>query len=109
MRSFSSARQVTMSVAPFIVDAGGQAISTLAGVAAAPPGQDPRVWLRELLHRQPALLPLETWGAAFAPLVSVGCGINTGCGELDNLYFSPHGRITLVMIDAPPLARLNRP
>lgn len=98
-----------MSTVPFLVDAGGFLVQPLTSVEAAPAGKDSRAWLRELLHRQPSLLPIEELRTAFAPLVSLGCGIDTGSGELDNLFVSPLGRITLVMIDAPRRDGWNRP
>ncbi len=90
-----------MSDAPLLLDLRASSLRELTPVAPTAPDQDARIWLRELLHQHPALLPVEQFGGVFAPLVPVACGFDTGCGVLDNLYVSPHGRLTVVMVDAP--------
>jgi hypothetical protein len=49
-------------------------------------------YLQESLHVAPELLPVGEIDPAFAPLVSLGREID----DIDNLFISPNGRITLV-------------
>ena len=89
-----------MNAAPLLLDLRVSSIRELTPVGPPAPDRDARVWLRELLHQHPALLPVEQFGGAFAPLVPVACGFDTGCGVLDNLFVSPHGRLVVVMVDS---------
>ena len=49
-------------------------------------------WLQQLLHKHPDILPLESFGEAFTPAISVGREIL----NIDNLFVSPSGLITIV-------------
>lgn len=49
-------------------------------------------YLQENLHKSPGILPIEELDGSFAPLVSLGREIT----NIDNLFISPTGNITLV-------------
>ena len=49
-------------------------------------------WLQQALHETPDILPVDELDSSFSPLVSVGREIL----NIDNLYISPAGRITIV-------------
>ncbi len=49
-------------------------------------------WLQQLLHKHPDILPLDQFGKAFTPAISVGREI----ANIDNLFVSPSGLITIV-------------
>jgi hypothetical protein len=53
---------------------------------------DKEAWLQEALNGCPEILPVAELDASFAPLVSLGREIL----NIDNLFVSPSGRITLV-------------
>jgi len=49
-------------------------------------------WLQQLLHKHPDILPLDSFGEAFTPAISVGREI----AFIDNLFVSTSGLITIV-------------
>ncbi len=49
-------------------------------------------YLQRALDRMPGILPVEEIDSSFAPIVSLGREVD----NIDNLYISPEGRITLV-------------
>lgn len=49
-------------------------------------------FLQTALHRTPQILPVDEFDAAFGPLVSLGREID----NIDNLFISPTGRLTIV-------------
>ena len=53
-------------------------------------------WLQELIRSNPQLLPVMEIEPAFTPLVPIGREVPTGVGNIDNLYLSPHGYLTIV-------------
>ncbi len=48
--------------------------------------------LKGLLHKSPEILPVSEFDPSFAPLVSLGTEIR----NIDNLFVSPNGKITIV-------------
>ncbi|MBM3237056.1 hypothetical protein FJZ31_12260 [Candidatus Poribacteria bacterium] len=53
-------------------------------------------WLQELIHANPAILPVDEIEPIFAPLISIGREVPTDVGLIDNLYLSPQGYLTIV-------------
>lgn len=53
-------------------------------------------WLQELLFNNPGVLPVEEIEPAFIPLHPVCIELPTKAGNLDNLYVSENGGLTLV-------------
>jgi len=53
-------------------------------------------WLQGLIESNPELLPIAEIEPVFAPLISIGCEVETGVGVIDNLFLSPHGYLTIV-------------
>lgn len=49
-------------------------------------------FLQNALHQAPELLPVEQFDPSFGPLISLGREIE----NIDNLFISPHGRLTIV-------------
>lgn len=49
-------------------------------------------WLQELLYKHPSILPTEQIGEVFSPLISIGREI----ANIDNLFISPSGLVTIV-------------
>ncbi len=49
-------------------------------------------WLQRLIHSHPGILPVESIDERYAPAVSIGREI----ANIDNLFVSPRGEITLV-------------
>lgn len=52
--------------------------------------------LRDLLAREPSLLPIDEFEAAFAPLIFLGKEVRCEAGFMDLLFVSPDGYITIV-------------
>lgn len=53
-------------------------------------------WLQKLLHSYPGVLPVDEIGPGWGPLVSIGREIQTNAGNIDNLFISPSGELTIV-------------
>ena len=53
-------------------------------------------WIQQLIHDQPALLPVDEIDGSFAPLIPIGREVTTGVGSIDNLFISPDGQLTIV-------------
>lgn len=53
-------------------------------------------WLQELIRKYPDMLPVSDIEPDFAPLVSVGREVGTASGQIDNLFLSPQGYLTIV-------------
>ena len=49
-------------------------------------------WLQELLYKHPSILPVDEIDEAFSPPISIGREI----ANIDNLFVSPHGLLTVV-------------
>ncbi|MCK4999373.1 MAG: hypothetical protein KAS23_07555 [Anaerohalosphaera sp.] len=49
-------------------------------------------WLQQLLHKHTDILPLDDFGEGFTPAISIGREI----ANIDNLFVSPSGLITIV-------------
>jgi len=56
----------------------------------------PEEWMQRLLHEHPEVLPVQEIEAGFAPLIPVGREIGAAAGNIDNLFVSPEGYLTLV-------------
>lgn len=52
--------------------------------------------LQKLLDKHPDLVPVNEFGSAWGPLVSLGREIQVSAGSIDNLFVSPTGELTLV-------------
>lgn len=53
-------------------------------------------WLQNLIHKNPALLPIDEIDAGFSPLIAIGREIATPAGYIDNLFISPEGYLTII-------------
>jgi hypothetical protein len=53
-------------------------------------------WLQKLIYENPYILPVEYFDGMYSPLIPLGREIQTISGNIDNLYISPWGQITLV-------------
>ena len=53
-------------------------------------------WIQNLIHNNPAILPVEELEPAFFPLYPVCRELKTPAGYLDNLFVSENGSLTLV-------------
>ncbi|MFC2000694.1 hypothetical protein ACFLXE_08100, partial [Chloroflexota bacterium] len=53
-------------------------------------------WLQELIRENPEILPVNEIEPAFSPLVSIGKEVGTHVGDIDNLFLSPQGYLTIV-------------
>lgn len=60
--------------------------------------QFPEKELQALLAREPSLLPVDEFEAAFAPLVLIGREVRCESGFMDLLFCSPDGYLTLVEV-----------
>jgi hypothetical protein len=49
-------------------------------------------WLQQLLYQHPSILPVEALDESYYPLISIGREI----AQIDNLFISPNGSLTLV-------------
>ena len=58
----------------------------------------PEADLQTLLAREPSLLPVDEFEAAFAPLVLLGQEVRCDSGFMDLLFCSPGGYLTLVEV-----------
>jgi hypothetical protein len=53
-------------------------------------------WLQNLIHKNPALLPIDEIDSGFSPLIAIGREIATPAGYIDNLFISPEGYLTII-------------
>lgn len=53
-------------------------------------------WIQQLIHKQPYILPIDEIESNFAPLIPIGREITTPVGNIDNLFISPDGYLTIV-------------
>lgn len=53
-------------------------------------------WLQNLMHENPAILPVNDFDPGFGPLIPIGREIGTDVGPIDNLFVSPTGLLTIV-------------
>ncbi|MBK8194076.1 MAG: hypothetical protein IPK76_13010 [Lewinellaceae bacterium] len=52
--------------------------------------------MQNLLYNHPTILPVQEIEPGFAPLISIGREISTAVGNMDNLFISPEGYLTIV-------------
>lgn len=54
-------------------------------------------WLQQLIYQHPELLPAGEFDESFQPLIPLGREIRANrAGNIDNLYISPKGKLTIV-------------
>ncbi len=53
-------------------------------------------WIQELIHSNPDILPISEIETGFAPAISIGKEVSTIVGNIDNLFISPDGYLTIV-------------
>lgn len=53
-------------------------------------------WIQELIHSNPDILPISEIETGFAPVISIGKEVSTIVGNIDNLFISPDGYLTIV-------------
>lgn len=53
-------------------------------------------WLQKLIQDNPEVLPVNEIEPAFSPLVSIGKETGNNAGDIDNLFLSPQGYLTIV-------------
>lgn len=53
-------------------------------------------WLQRIIESNPEVLPVTEIEPVFAPLIPIGCEVETAVGVIDNLFLSPHGYLTIV-------------
>lgn len=53
-------------------------------------------WIQQLIHKQPNILPVDEIETNFSPLIPIGREVATNCGNIDNLFISPDGYLTII-------------
>ena len=53
-------------------------------------------WLRDLIQREPRLIPIADIDSSFGPLIPVCTELRVGSGFIDNVFIDRDGRLTLV-------------
>jgi hypothetical protein len=53
-------------------------------------------WIQQLIHNQPHILPVDEIEGNFAPLIPIGREISTPAGNIDGLFISTEGYLTIV-------------
>jgi hypothetical protein len=53
-------------------------------------------WIQRVIHDNPELLPVEEIEGNFSPLIPIGREVSTKVGNIDNLFISPDGHLTIV-------------
>jgi len=85
-----------MRGAPTILTSSTDAGQVLERVEARAKDEKTEEWLQNLIFRHPEMLPVREFDESFAPLIPVGREVTTNSGDIDNLYVSPVGRLTIV-------------
>lgn len=53
-------------------------------------------WLQEVIHDNPNILPIDEIDISFSPLISLGKEVSIKSGNIDNVFISPEGYITII-------------
>lgn len=53
-------------------------------------------WLQKLIHDNPNVLPVNEIETGFTPLIPIGREVATIVGNIDNLFISPEGYLTII-------------
>jgi hypothetical protein len=53
-------------------------------------------WLQKLIHHNPNVLPVNEIETGFTPLIPIGKEVSTVAGNIDNLFISPEGYLTII-------------
>lgn len=53
-------------------------------------------WIQKLIHDNPNILPVNEIETGFSPLIPIGREVSTNAGNIDNLFISPEGYVTIV-------------
>ncbi len=81
-----------MNTCPIQLDSPNDKGRTLVRVDAHPDAHRTASWLQELLFNHPELLPVDEFDDSFGPPISIGREVH----NIDNLFVSPEGGLTIV-------------
>ncbi len=85
-----------MKCSPIILESANDAGRHLDRIESQAKDEKTEEWLQNLLFVRPDLLPVFVFDEPFAPLIPIGREVATPSGNIDILYVSPFGRLTIV-------------
>lgn len=85
-----------MKYNPLILESAKDIGRSLVRIESSTNDEKSEKWLQELIFNRPEILPVQYFDDSFAPLIPIGMEIHTDVGDLDNLYISPAGYLTIV-------------
>lgn len=85
-----------MKCTPIVLSSVNGSANLLQRIESKSSDEKSESWLQQLIFDNPELLPVTEFDESFAPLIPLGREINTGIGNIDVLYISPSGQLTIV-------------
>ena len=85
-----------MKCTPVLLKGLKGSINFLERLESKPHDEKNEDWLQGLIFENPNILPVQEFDESFSPLISLGREVSTQIGDIDILFISPFGKITLV-------------
>lgn len=85
-----------MKCTPVIIKSLDGNIEYLERIESKPNDEKTEDWLQDIIFNHPRLLPVQEFDESFFPLIPLGREIVNPRGNIDILFVSPYGKLTLV-------------